>query len=182
MVVSGASAKITNYSPWVTSGFTWAWTMLTKEGVNVWAQIGWREHPGGSRYTWVQWTDQYGSWYDWSPTPQPVGQSTYYKADYQSGNPYSFFNFYVNGTKIHWGYAYWSPNSAQMTGEITTSANQEAGAVNSRELFYDTQIYYSGAWRYFSPTAYFNSHPTWFGETPSGPSSYFYVWDKACST
>jgi len=153
--------------------------MLYRTGLPAWAQVGWYELSGGTRYTWREFINQPGhQFYDkfWSPA-QPTESYTYYTVLYDGqGN----VSFQVAGTTIESVVITWVPGSAATDGEIETLASQMPGSSSDHEVFYDTHLYENGAWEPFSGTQV-NYDTNNFGTTYTQP----YVasaWDRKCAS
>lgn len=175
--VGGVYSDIYNYSPWVrdTVGVT-AWVMLNN-GSDHWAQTGWLESTGGVRYTFVQWTDSGGTAHEKWFSAQPVGSFSYYTTLWN--NPSGKFSFQVNSRTIDTESAAFTPNEAEIFGEIPSLWNQMPGATQNHENFDDSHIYLSG-WQNFSGTNY-DTGGSNFGNSHVS-STQTDIWDNACQT
>lgn len=174
--VGGVYSYIKNYSPWVQPGsMVVAWTMLhvyTQQ--RDYAQVGWLEYSGGTRYTFTAYDNGSGQIMHLF-APYATNQYTYYTTLY--GNVPGKFTFQANGTTLENVPAGFVPNEGQVYGEIKTLASQMPGGYASVERFDDTWIYYSGAWRAFNGS---HSPPSsYFGNNVSSTTA-IQIWDNAC--
>ena len=175
--VGGVYSDMLNYSPWVQpNNQVLAWTMLNN-GTSNWAQVGWWEYAGGTRYTFVQWTTSPNRWQTKFWNPQSTGAYTYYTTLYN--NQPGKFSFQVSGSTIDAENASFTPNQAQNLGEIQTLADQMPGGYNNNEVFKSTNVYIGG-WQAFSGSNY-NSNGSYFGLN-SVSSTQRNIWDWACSS
>src|SRR3990172_2336976 len=126
---TGVSSYILNYSPWVWfDSAVVAWPMLNR-GVTKWGQIGWLEWEGDERATFVQYTpvDMFqGAVTAYFPA-RSLGVSSEYKV-LKRGNA---FQFYADGISYGAGAVNWTPDSAQLGGEIKTFSSQMPGGSTS---------------------------------------------------
>lgn len=179
----GVSAYILNYSPWVqTNSDVYAWTMLvgpntgpTKQWEN-WAQVGWQEHAGGTRYTFVDWTDGQGhAHWDHLGSPLPVGSYTQYVTQYDG----AYFYMSANGVSYPRQSAGWVPVEAEIEGEIHTLASQMPGGYSSGyHEFYNTAYVWFTSWVPFDGSGtYVQTY--WSHYKVSSTSGYIY--DNLCA-
>jgi hypothetical protein len=144
VALHGVTSWILNYSPWVQPGSAvTAWSMLTRApAYSQWAQIGWLEWAYDERVTLVQYTP-HDKWEGITTVYFPaedLGVSTEYRVEFWSNQ----FHFYLDGTYLGAGAVNWSPNEAQLAGEIKTLASQMPGGINANEWFSLSKIYTSG--------------------------------------
>jgi hypothetical protein len=174
--VGGVYSTILTYSPWVYSGSVVAsWVMLNNDGLN-WAQVGWWELSGNVRNTFVQWTTSPGHASTKTWAPKSIG--SYYKYTTLYNNTPGKFTFQVADSTIDTETASFTPNEAQVFGEIHTLGSQMPGAVQDHETFGSTNVDIGG-WQAFNGTDY-NSSSTYFGATHVS-STVFHIWDKTCT-
>ncbi len=172
----GVYSKIFNYSPWVQPGRSVvAWTMLNRF-TTQWAQVGWWEYAFDDRYTFTQTTLPAVSTHFF--LPEPVGAYTYYTTLYN--NPPGSFSYQVNGSTIDVQPANFVPLSAQIYGELNTFASQMPGgyALGAAEDFFDSHIWFSGAWQPFDGVDT-NDDLTQFGNVKISTLD-LSIWDLTC--
>ena len=176
-VKGGVYSDILDYSPWVQPGAqgVTAWTMLDENGASLGAQVGWWEVPYGSRHTFVRWSTSPGHWQTKFYTPLPTGSYSYYTTLWN--NKPGYFSFEVNNTTIDTEVASFTPNQAQISGEIGALDYQMPGGYDDPEVFEDSHAYISGWGSFSGGKLSYNSN--YFGNNII--STYTdEIWDWAC--
>ncbi len=151
--------------------------MLPGSGNYQWAQIGNYEVYQGVRKTAIQ--------YAWSSTqvhqinlsPQTLGSFVYQTVLWDPSS--HRFTFQIASSTVYSVViSQWNPAGAQISSEINTLSTQMMGATGNHQNFWDSHIYYSGAWHNYAGgvTGY---NTTYFGL--SGSAVNMDTWDLACS-
>lgn len=151
----GVRADILNYSPWVYDPGEWSvstsWVMLSTQAGGRWAQVGWLEKPYDARRTFVQFSvpnAPYFHHFEWQP--EPVGQLTQYRVLYGYPNSDSF-SFYVNGNGVlSTNWPQYTPDKAEVSGEVTSYANQMPGGYLAPELLFNSYYQITNGGTYYS--------------------------------
>lgn len=194
---SGTKADILNYSPWVQPngagethvGVAWVMVDSNSQGTNPgWAQAGWWEVPGGSRWTFTQTYDPVtmpgpSHMYTGFFSPQPVGSYTNYKVVQAYSSNQLFVYYYVNSGFIEQEPVQFGVYRSTADSEINTLASQMPGGYSSNsvhEVFSNANVLVNGTWQAMGGSNV-NYNPTYFGVT-STSSTYHMTWDKACAT
>ena len=111
---------------------------------------------------------------------ETVGSDIYYTVLWQAGLP-NRISFQRSGSTLIGpvGVGGYSPTGAEVLGEIHTAKSQMPGTTSSHELFYDTNIYYSGAWRAFDGIT-FQTNSTYHLAAKVTTKNYE-IYDRNCS-
>lgn len=178
--IRGASSMIWNYAPYVPSGFSYSWVMLTSPTPSTWAQIGNYESPT-SRFVYAQqWNTSTGGWAQRSWPAQPVNSYTYYRVLY---DPYTPMFTYQIGDTVVWQQVNppWMPTGAQFASETTSLPVQMMGAAQNTVDFFNNTVSYSGAWHSVPGTPYVSpgGRTGYFGVGGNGAN--FWTWDRQCT-
>ena len=183
-IVGGVYAQIENVDVDVQSGAvgTTAWVMVS-DSVSKYAQIGWIEHSGGTRNTFLQVKNGDTDFETRLSDPaQSLGAYPHYTVLFNNtpgkftfkvnGNPWPSANYTVN--------APWVPNNGQIYGEIQNNNSQMPGTTSDAMGIFDAHIYYSGSWTNFNSA---NGDTDDFARWPyDGPyfGTTLYIWDADC--
>lgn len=187
--VGGVYAYIENYSPWiypVTSADSHAasWVMVRQQSTQLYAQVGWKEIPYGSRWTFVEWKNELNQTEhrdNFSPQSQTTG-SSYYAVLYDPST--DVWTFQVAGSTILTVQGYdvsdFNRNAGQITGETHSRADQMPGGYSSPMEFTNAHIYI-GSWQAFAGNDPLNSDSSLY--TLYGTSTTdFSIWDNSCAS
>ena len=180
----GVEAYIYNYDPFVwpihqyLEAHSMSWVMLNDHSQH-WAQIGFQERLGDERYTFIQ--VKYGPTLSDIITmyfpPHPENGWVNYRVEY-----WGYFQFFAGD--IGYGalppqYSF-TPNRAQIAGEITNRASQMPGGYQPgyRESFLLSKVH-TGGWVAFAGQTPVNYDPNEFGFLAQYPYT-LYIWDQRC--
>lgn len=181
--VIAVRSQIYNYSPWVQPGYdSVGYVMLRTADGTKYGQDGWEEYSGGSRYTFAEWDNGYG-WTKQERSPDATGTYSYYEVDWTGGtNPW--FLFVIDGSQW-FGQPLspaWTPNAAEIMGEVQSSASQMPGGYSTHEQFLNRNINFGAGWQSFGGDDYnsdSSAHPNWYA-TNWVDAWTDKVWDQAC--
>jgi hypothetical protein len=166
-----------------------AWTMLTHEptpsGQQFWAQIGWNEHRSSTstqvHTTFVQWTDQYGGIGSIFDIPSaPIGSTPNYITTFDPNTMLA--TLYRDSTGEASVYLGWTPDKAQVFGEIHTASSQMPGGTNVHVTMRNTMYQIQGN----NPVA-FNQAPNQYPSVDwawswKRSSTAYDIWDTKCAS
>jgi hypothetical protein len=173
--VGGVYSNILNYSPWVQPGYSdFGYSMLRTADGAKYAQVGWQEDAGGARYTFDEWTHD-GTWSRDHKSAYATNSHTYYTTLW--GNTPGYFTFQTAGSTWETKPAQFTPNGAEIMGEVQTSASQMPGESGNHEDFTAMNIFI-GSWQAFSGDDY-NSSTSWYSTSVLSTSQH-QAWDKTC--
>lgn len=183
--MGGVYSSIYEYSPWVypsAGDNDTAWSMIeTVDGQN-WAQVGWWEDTGGTRFDfWQVYRSGWSQPVTHMTSPgQPVGSYHTYTVLYN--NTPGQFTFWIDSNHAYGSYsAVFTPNTGITAGESHTLASQIPGATQLPEGFSNTHIYYNTAWQTFAGYLLFNSGGSNLGLNVNSMTD-INTWDNACQT
>ena len=175
--VGGAGANIQEYYPYVYAGESVAWSMIDRGTAN-WAQVGWDQFSGTTRYLFMQHT--YGG-QSYTLRMGALGGSIN-RYTVTSNNANLTVSYYDNGSLITTDNVDWTADTAQFASEITNQANQVAGGRNSPEMFTNSKVYSNsaGAWVIMGGSAG-NTNGAISGSV-DGQNGQEETWDQACAS
>ena len=143
--------------------------------------VGWMERPSDlNRKTFAEFIDEYGgihTWDFWSPEPENT--FTTYTVLYGNYAP-GYFTFRVGGVDLFYQPIGWVPNQGQLYGETQRRGDQVPGGSNNKEIFKNSNLWYSGAWRSFDGTAAVTDTAIASSQKISAFGDR--AWDKACQS
>lgn len=150
--------------------------------LQFWASIGWEKvwNPVIGHHTYVEY--QVGSSHTYyGLSHETVGTDIYYTVLWQAGGP-NKISFQRSGVTVIGpvGVGSYTPTYAVARGGIHSLATQMPGGSTSRELLYDTNIWYNGAWRAFDGILQ-TSSTTYFGAIKVNTRDY-QIQDNSCSS